>query len=137
MPASWPSSADEASRLATRKLAETDLSTDTDSSSSGSSGSSRSDATNHVSKSRGGRTVSSTGRRRRVPPSSSTVPDRRAPRYGYDWANYNGPAVVDLKMVEAASGVCVPCLPSSVALLTLVTPRAPSRTASPAATPRS
>lgn len=41
--------------------------------------------------------------------SSSSQPalDRRA-RYAYDYTNYESAAVVDLTMVEAASGVCVP-----------------------------
>lgn len=51
---------------------------------------------------------SKAGRQRRAS-NSATALDRRAPRYGYDWTNYDAPAVVNLQMVEAASGVCVRC----------------------------
>jgi hypothetical protein len=94
MPAPWLPSDVEASRAAHEPALSSD---------NWSSASNRS----YSSSSNGSRGSASSGSRRRRAPSSSTAPARRAPRYGYDWTNYNGPAVVNLQMVEAASGVYV------------------------------
>jgi len=94
MPAPWLTSDVEASRAAHEPALSSD---------DWSSASNRS----YSSSSNGSRGSASSGSRRRRAPSSSTAPARRAPRYGYDWTNYDGPAVVNLQMVEAASGVYV------------------------------